>query len=753
MYNLSNYAGGLRRFRVSPRRSHDVSESPIATRHGVPTVRREGLRSQIRSHGVALRRSRVWDRRSSTSRLHRRSSTWNRLDSSGAAGLRRVGVQLSWTPLLGCCLLGYAKSVWKSVAPRHVDTRNSDPHHRHVRLSFMTSNSSPPEPQVFFEDVTCGAPQSLTTRLRCRATQCRRRGAVFGAVVQCRDLHRSQLPYGVGLRHIAAPQEPSPRPRLDPTSSRRPAPPTSVPRLRRRPAASKEPSPGPHRWHGVLVGARSNLAMPHQLGCAAPLARCSSGVALRLYPNSELGSCGAAGRCRGAEFGITTLARCSTSYVHLAAPRLSPSGIRLRKKYLFTFLQESYAFLDNEQSISYNVKAWTYMVSLRFFHDCFVGGNKPSWIFISSLSVSPPATRPLLEYGKNSWAISETTIFYRHILYRSSRLRELLRLYDYGLNEGMLRIQLLQESLDQFLDNARAKDPMRPKQSLTSSQPLKSVVDSFGGKFGRFRQNLLGKRVNFSGRSVIVVGPGLQLHQCGLPYEMALTLCAPFLVQRLSMFTGISEKSANLLDKYYADPHQGLKHIRDFFSWFPVIINRAPSLHRLSMEAFQAVIIPGRAIQMHPLVCPPFNADFDGDQVAVHVPISMASRSEAMLLLLASAQWLSPARREATFLPTQDMILGFYYMTFENPSFNEYEKVSNSHLCDSTYLRRKPMTWRSSPSLLARLQRRPAARPSPSAQPSFTLTRSHVTSNTVPTVRPGLGRKRLAIRPWPHVTA
>jgi len=330
------------------------------------------------------------------------------------------------------------------------------------------------------------------------------------------------------------------------------------------------------------------------------------------------------------------------------------------------------SFLDNNKTKPYNVILRKFIFCLRFFYDCFVAGNNPSWIFISSLSISPPATRPLLEYGKNSWAIAETAIFYRHILYRSSRLRELLSVYDYGPNEGKLRIQLLQEAVDQFLDNGRAKDPLRPKQSMVTVQPLRSVVDSFGGKFGRFRQNLLGKRVNFSGRSVIVVGPGLQLHQCGLPYEMALTLSAPFLCQRFSMVTGTAEKEANLLDKYYHDAHQGLKYIRDFFSWFPVIINRAPSLHRLSMEAFQAVVIPGKAVQMHPLVCPPFNADFDGDQVAIHVPVSSIARSEAILLLLASAQWLSPARRDATFLPTQDMILGFYYMTFENTSFDEY---------------------------------------------------------------------------------
>jgi len=283
--------------------------------------------------------------------------------------------------------------------------------------------------------------------------------------------------------------------------------------------------------------------------------------------------------------------------------------------------------------------------------------NRPEWMVMRVVPVIPPELRPLVPLEGGRFATSDLNDLYRRVIIRNNRLK---RLIDIKAPEVILRNEkrMLQEAVDSLFDNSRKANAVRSD----SNRALKSLSDMLKGKQGRFRQNLLGKRVDYSGRSVIVVGPELQLHQCGLPKEMAVELFKPFIIRKL-IERGIVKtvKSAKkVVDRRTSDVWDILEKV---IQGRPVLLNRAPTLHRLGIQAFQPVLIEGKAIRLHPLVCTAFNADFDGDQMAVHVPLSHDAALEAMLLMLASHNILSPAHGGPIAVPTQDMVLGLYYMT------------------------------------------------------------------------------------------
>ncbi|MCB0720231.1 MAG: DNA-directed RNA polymerase subunit beta', partial [Bacteroidetes bacterium] len=287
--------------------------------------------------------------------------------------------------------------------------------------------------------------------------------------------------------------------------------------------------------------------------------------------------------------------------------------------------------------------------------------NRPEWMVMRVIPVIPPELRPLVPLEGGRFATSDLNDLYRRVIIRNNRLK---RLIDIKAPEVILRNEkrMLQEAVDSLFDNSRKANAVRSD----SNRALKSLSDMLKGKQGRFRQNLLGKRVDYSGRSVIVVGPELQLHQCGLPKEMAVELFKPFIIRKL-IERGIVKtvKSAKkVVDRRTADVWDILEKV---ISGRPVLLNRAPTLHRLGIQAFQPVLIEGKAIRLHPLVCTAFNADFDGDQMAVHVPLSHDACLEAMVLMLASHNILSPAHGGPIAVPTQDMVLGLYYMTKSRP--------------------------------------------------------------------------------------
>ncbi|HUF08715.1 MAG TPA: DNA-directed RNA polymerase subunit beta', partial [Rhodothermales bacterium] len=283
--------------------------------------------------------------------------------------------------------------------------------------------------------------------------------------------------------------------------------------------------------------------------------------------------------------------------------------------------------------------------------------NRPEWMVMRVIPVIPPELRPLVPLEGGRFATSDLNDLYRRVIIRNNRLK---RLIDIKAPEVILRNEkrMLQEAVDSLLDNSRKANAVRSD----SNRALKSLSDMLKGKQGRFRQNLLGKRVDYSGRSVIVVGPELGLHQCGLPKEMAVELFKPFIIRKL-IERGIVKtvKSAKkVVDRRTTDVWDILEKVVD---GHPVMLNRAPTLHRLGIQAFQPILIEGKAIQLHPLVCTAFNADFDGDQMAVHVPLSHDACLEAMILMLSSHNILSPAHGGPIAVPSQDMVLGMYYMT------------------------------------------------------------------------------------------
>jgi DNA-directed RNA polymerase subunit beta' len=284
-------------------------------------------------------------------------------------------------------------------------------------------------------------------------------------------------------------------------------------------------------------------------------------------------------------------------------------------------------------------------------------GNRPEWMVMTVLPVLPPDLRPLVPLDGGRFATSDLNDLYRRVINRNNRLKRLLELNAPDIivrNEK----RMLQESVDALMDNGRRGRAI----TGTNKRPLKSLADMIKGKQGRFRQNLLGKRVDYSGRSVIVVGPTLRLHECGLPKKMALELFKPFIfskLQRRGLATTI-KAAKKLVERESAEVWDILEEV---IREHPVLLNRAPTLHRLGIQAFEPVLVEGKAIQLHPLVCTAFNADFDGDQMAVHVPLSLEAQLEARALMMSSNNILSPANGEPIIVPTQDVVLGLYYMT------------------------------------------------------------------------------------------
>ena len=296
---------------------------------------------------------------------------------------------------------------------------------------------------------------------------------------------------------------------------------------------------------------------------------------------------------------------------------------------------------------------------LKLLESLQQSGNRPEWMILTVLPVLPPELRPLVPLDGGRFATSDLNDLYRRVINRNNRLKRLL---DLAAPDIIVRNEkrMLQESVDALLDNGRRGRAI----TGTNKRPLKSLADMIKGKQGRFRQNLLGKRVDYSGRSVIVVGPTLKLHQCGLPKKMALELFKPFIFSKLQ-FRGLAttiKAAKKLVDRGAPEVWDILEEV---IREHPVLLNRAPTLHRLGIQAFEPVLIEGKAIQLHPLVCTAFNADFDGDQMAVHVPLSIEAQLEARTLMMSSNNVLSPANGEPVIVPTQDVVLGLYYMTRE----------------------------------------------------------------------------------------
>lgn len=307
-------------------------------------------------------------------------------------------------------------------------------------------------------------------------------------------------------------------------------------------------------------------------------------------------------------------------------------------------------------------------------------GNKPEWMVLSVLPVLPPDLRPLVPLDGGRFATSDLNDLYRRVINRNNRLKRLL---DLNAPDIIVRNEkrMLQESVDALLDNGRRG------RAITGSnkRPLKSLADMIKGKQGRFRQNLLGKRVDYSGRSVIVVGPTLRLHQCGLPKKMALELFKPFIYSRLQLL-GLASTIKAAKKMVEREEPEVWDVLEEVIREHPVLLNRAPTLHRLGIQAFEPVLIEGKAIQLHPLVCTAYNADFDGDQMAVHVPLSLESQLEARSLMMSTNNVLSPANGEPIIVPTQDVVLGLYYLTRsrvnargEGMAFADVEEVHRAY--------------------------------------------------------------------------
>ena len=284
--------------------------------------------------------------------------------------------------------------------------------------------------------------------------------------------------------------------------------------------------------------------------------------------------------------------------------------------------------------------------------------NRPEWMILEAIPVIPPELRPMVQLDGGRFATSDLNDLYRRVINRNNRLKRLL---DLGAPEIIVNNEkrMLQEAVDALFDNGRRGRAV----TGPGNRPLKSLSDMLKGKQGRFRQNLLGKRVDYSGRSVIVAGPELKLHQCGLPKLMALELFKPFIMSRLVERKQVQNIKAakKLVDAMVPEVWDVLEEV---IGEHPVLLNRAPTLHRLGIQAFEPVLVEGKAIQIHPLVCTAFNADFDGDQMAVHLPLSVEAQAEARILMLSANNILSPAHGRPIAVPSQDMVLGLYYLTY-----------------------------------------------------------------------------------------
>ena len=294
---------------------------------------------------------------------------------------------------------------------------------------------------------------------------------------------------------------------------------------------------------------------------------------------------------------------------------------------------------------------------LRLVESLIASNTEPTWMIMDVLPVTPPDLRPMVQLDGGRFATSDLNDLYRRVINRNNRL---LRLIEMGAPEIIVRNEkrMLQEAVDALIDNGRrGRTVVGP-----NNRPLKSLSNIIEGKQGRFRQNLLGKRVDYSGRSVIVVGPSLQLNQCGLPKEMAIELFKPFVVNKL-IERGLVQNIKSAKKKIERSEPVVWDILEEVIDGHPVLLNRAPTLHRLGIQAFEPKLVEGRAIQLHPLVCTAFNADFDGDQMAVHVPLSIEAQTEARMLMLATNNILAPATGKPIITPSQDMVLGMYYLT------------------------------------------------------------------------------------------
>ena len=300
-------------------------------------------------------------------------------------------------------------------------------------------------------------------------------------------------------------------------------------------------------------------------------------------------------------------------------------------------------------------------------------GNKPEWMILSVIPVIPPEIRPMVQLDGGRFATSDLNDLYRRVINRNNRLKRLL---DLGAPEIIVRNEkrMLQEAVDALIDNGRRGRPV----TGPGNRPLKSLSDMLKGKQGRFRQNLLGKRVDYSGRSVIVVGPELKIYQCGLPKKMALELFKPFVMKRL-VADGLAHniKSAKRMVERVSPEVWDV--LEDVISEHPVLLNRAPTLHRLGIQAFEPVLVEGKALKLHPLVCTAFNADFDGDQMAVHLPLSAEAQAEARFLMLSANNLIKPQDGKPVTVPTQDMVLGSYYLTLKDDTEIGTGKVFSSY--------------------------------------------------------------------------
>ncbi len=332
-------------------------------------------------------------------------------------------------------------------------------------------------------------------------------------------------------------------------------------------------------------------------------------------------------------------------YAMLAAINLDEEAVKIR---------------DDMNSTKSETKLKRLAKRLKLAESFQASGNRPEWMIMTVLPVLPPDLRPLVPLDGGRFATSDLNDLYRRVINRNNRLRRLLELYAPDIivrNEK----RMLQESVDALMDNGRRGRAI----TGTNKRPLKSLADMIKGKQGRFRQNLLGKRVDYSGRSVIVVGPTLKLHQCGLPKKMAMELFKPFIFNKLlrrGLATTI-KAAKKLVEKEGVEVWDILEQV---IREHPVMLNRAPTLHRLGIQAFEPILIEGKAIQLHPLVCTAFNADFDGDQMAVHVPLSIEAQLETRALMMSTNNILSPASGEPIIVPSQDIVLGLYYMTRES---------------------------------------------------------------------------------------
>src|SRR5881227_2649060 len=312
---------------------------------------------------------------------------------------------------------------------------------------------------------------------------------------------------------------------------------------------------------------------------------------------------------------------------------------------------------ETKKEKSSKAKLKDYVKRLKIIEALRDSSNKPEWMVLECIPVIPPDLRPLVLLDSGNFATSDLNDLYRRIINRNNRLKKLV---DLNAPEVIIRNEkrMLQQSVDALFDNNRCKRPVLG----SSNRPLKSLTDMIKGKQGRFRENLLGKRVDYSARSVIVVGPELRLHQCGLPKKIALELFQPFIIRRLKEL-GHADTIKSAKKMLERKDEQVWDILEEVIKNHPVLLNRAPTLHRMGIQAFEPVLIEGNAIRIHPLVCKGFNADFDGDQMAVHLPLSIEAQVEATVLMMSTNNIFSPANGQPIISPSQDIVMGCYYLT------------------------------------------------------------------------------------------